>query len=189
MALLALVLAVASCGPRKISKGDMEDIFYLMFLQDQKIRQDRSFKQMADTSLVYAGILESKGYDTDDYLYSLKEYLAEPEKMEKVMGNVAERIEKELKVVNTEIELERWRSKMLSIYQKQMDTTKLPKARVRPVDTLKVRFEGDSAYMHKEIDSLKLIPRDSLIFLRDTLEVKEDTLAIADTLAAERDSL
>ena len=188
-ALLALVLAVASCGPRKISKGDMEDIFYLMFLQDQKIRQDRSFKQMADTSLVYAGILESKGYDTDDYLYSLKEYLAEPEKMEKVMGNVAERIEKELKVVNSEIELERWRSKMLSIYQKQMDTTKLPKARVRPVDTLKVRFEGDSAYMHKEIDSLKLIPRDSLIFLRDTLEVKEDTLVIADTLATERDSL
>lgn len=189
MALLALVLAVASCGPRKISKGDMEDIFYLMFLQDQKIRQDRSFKQMADTSLVYAGILESKGYDTDDYIYSLKEYLAEPEKMEKVMGNVAERIEKELKVVKADIELERWRSKMLSIYQKQLDTTKFPKPRVRPVDTLKVRFEGDSAYMHKEIDSLKLIPRDSLIFLRDTLEVKEDTLAIADTLAAERDSL
>ena len=189
MALLALVLAVASCGPRKISKGDMEDIFYLMFLQDQKIRQDRSLRSIADTSLVYAGILESKGYDTDDYLYSLKEYLEEPAKMEKVMGNVAERIEKELKVVNSEIELERWRSKMLSIYQKQIDTTKFPKPRVRPVDTLKVRFEGDSAYMHKEIDSLKLIPRDSLIFLRDTLEVKEDTLAIADTLAAERDSL
>ncbi len=182
MALLALVLAVASCGPRKISKGDMEDIFYLMFLQDQKIRQDRSFKQMADTSLVYAGILESKGYDTDDYLYSLKEYLAEPEKMEKVMGNVAERIEKELKVVNTEIELERWRSKMLSIYQKQLDTTKLPKARVRPVDTLKVRFEGDSAYMHKEIDSLKLIPRDSLLFLRDTVITVTDSLHVADSL-------
>lgn len=176
MALLALVLAVASCGPRKISKGDMEDIFYLMFLQDQKIRQDRSLRSIADTSLVYAGILESKGYDTDDYLYSLKEYLEEPAKMEKVMGNVAERIEKELKVVNSEIELERWRSKMLSIYQKQIDTTKLPKVRVRPVDTLKVRFEGDSAYMHREVDSLDLIPRDSLLFLRDTVVIQKDSI-------------
>ena len=87
--LLAVLLAISACGPKKISKGDMEDIFYLMFLQDQKIRQDRSFRQMADTSLVYEGILESRGYDTDDYLYSLHEYLAEPEKMEKIMGNVA----------------------------------------------------------------------------------------------------
>ncbi|MBQ9410746.1 MAG: DUF4296 domain-containing protein [Bacteroidales bacterium] len=173
---LCLLLALSACGPRRIPKGDMEDIFYLMFLQDQKIKQDRSLKQMADTSLVYEGILESKGYDTDDYLYSLHEYLAEPEKMEKIMGNVAERLEKELKVVRSEVELEKWRDKMLSIYRKQIDTSKFPKPRVRPVDTLKVRFDGDSAYMHKEIDSLKLIPRDSLIFLRDTLDVPADTL-------------
>ncbi len=32
--------------------------------------------------------------------------------------------------------------------------------------------------MHKEIDSLKLIPRDSLIFLRDTVDVKADSLAV-----------
>ena len=184
LAVLAL-LALSACGPRRIPKGEMEDIFYQMFLQDQKIKQDRSLKQMADTSLVYEPILESKGYDTDDYLYSLHEYLAEPEKMEKIMGNVAERIEKELKGVKKEVELEKWRDKMLSIYRKQIDTTKYPRLRVRPVDTLKVRFDGDSAYMHKEIDSLKLIPRDSLIFLRDTLEVKADTLAVQDTTLTE----
>ena len=152
-----LLLALQACGPKRISKGDMEEIFYLMFLQDQKIKQDRTLKQMADTTLVYAGILESKGYDTDDYLYSLHEYLAEPEKMEKIMGNVAERLEKELKVVRSEVEVEKWRDKMLSIYKKKIDTTKFPKPRIRPVDTLKVRFDGDSAYMYKEIDSLKLI--------------------------------
>lgn len=173
--LLALV-AVQSCGPKKIPKDDMEDIFYLMFLQDQKVKQDRSFKNMADTSLVYAGILESKGYDTDDYLYSLKEYLEEPVKMEKMMGSVADRIEKELKLAKKEVELEKWRDQMLSIYGKKTDTTKYPKPRVRPVDTLKIRFDGDSAYMHKVVDSLKLIPRDSLIFLRDTLEVQKDSL-------------
>ena len=175
LAVLAL-LALSACGPRRIPKGEMEDIFYQMFLQDQKIKQDRSLKQMADTSLVYEPILESKGYDTDDYLYSLHEYLAEPEKMEKIMGNVAERIEKELKGVKKEVELEKWRDRMLSIYRKQIDTSKFPKLRVRPVDTLKVRFDGDSAYMHKVVDSLKLIPRDSLIFLRDTVEIKADSL-------------
>ena len=105
------------------------------------------------------------------------------------MHNVAERIEKELKVVRAEVELEKWRDKMLAIYGKKIDTTKFPRPRIRPVDTLKVRFEGDSAYMDKEIDSLKLIPRDSLIFLRDTVEVKADTLAVADSLAVQKDSL
>lgn len=186
---LAALLALQACGPKKISRRDMEDIFYEMFIQDQMIKQDRTLRQMADTSLVYAGILESKGYDTDDYLYSLHEYLAEPEKMEKVMGNVAERIEKELKVVRNEVALQAWRDKMLAIYGKKIDTTKFPKPRIRPVDTLKIRFEGDSAYMHKEIDSLKLIPRDSLIFLRDTLDVKADSLAVADSISVQKDSL
>ncbi|MBR4735482.1 MAG: hypothetical protein IK052_05255, partial [Bacteroidales bacterium] len=58
LAVLAL-LALSACGPRRIPKGEMEDIFYQMFLQDQKIKQDRSLKQMADTSLVYEPILES----------------------------------------------------------------------------------------------------------------------------------
>ena len=171
LVMLAL-LALSACGPKKIPKKDMEEIFYLMFMQDQKIKQDRSYKQMADTSLVYEGILESKGYDTDDYLYSLHEYLAEPEKMQKIMGNVADRLEKELKIVKKDADIESWQKKMLAIYAKQIDTSKFPKVPVRPVDTLKIRFDGDSAYMHKEIDSLKLIPRDSLIFLRDTTLVE-----------------
>ena len=160
-----------------------------MFLQDQKVRQNRSFKNMADTSLVYAGILESKGYDTDDYLYSLKEYLEEPEKMEKIMGSLAERIEKDLKVVKKEVELQKWRDQMLSIYGKKIDTTKYPKPRVRPVDTLKIRFDGDSAYMHKVVDSLKLIPKDSLIFLRDTTFVADTLNVAADSLEVQKDSL
>lgn len=173
-ALLA-ALAVCSCGPRQIPKDDMEEIFYLMFLQDQKIKQDRSLKNMADTTLVYEGILESLGYDTDDYLFSLKEYLEEPAKMEKIMGSVASRLEKELKGVKKDIELERWRDKMLSIYRMKPDTSKRPWPPVRPVDTLKIRFDGDSVYMHKVVDSLKLIPRDSLLFLRDTTTVEADT--------------
>ena len=183
---LLAVLLVSSCGgPKKIPREDMEEIFYLMFMQDQRIKLDRSLKKQADTTQVYAGILKSMGYNTDDYIYSLNYYLEEPEKMEKVMTGVVERLEKELKVVNKEMELERWRAKMLAIYGHQIDTSLRPMPGPRPVDTLKIRFDGDSAYMHKLIDSLKLIPRDSLIFLRDTVS---DSHAVADTLAV-KDSL
>lgn len=185
---LAALLASSCRGPRKIPGEDMEEIFYLVFMQDQRIKQDRSLRNLADTSQVYAGILKSMGYNTDDYIYSLHYYLEEPEKMEDVMKAVTERLERELKVVNKELEIERWRSKMMAIYGKKIDTTKRPQPPVRPVDTLKIRFDGDSAYMHKVIDSLKLIPRDSLIFLRDTLVVPKDTLVLKDTLAV-KDSL
>lgn len=185
---LAALLASSCRGPRKIPGEDMEEIFYLVFMQDQRIKQDRSLRNLADTSQVYAGILKSMGYNTDDYIYSLHYYLEEPEKMEDVMKAVTERLERELKVVNKELEIERWRSKMMAIYGKKIDTAKRPQPPVRPVDTLKIRFDGDSAYMHKVIDSLKLIPRDSLIFLRDTLVVPKDTLVLKDTLAV-KDSL
>ena len=182
IAFLLLAVLAVSCGPRRIDKDDMEDIFYLMFLQDQRIKQNRDLRNMADTSQVYAAILKSKGYNTDDYIYSLNYYLAEPEKMEKIMGGVSERLEKEIKVVKAEIDLKKWQDKMLGIYRKKIDTTRQPQPPVRAVDTLKVRFGGDSAYIKKEIDSLKLIPRDSLIFLRDTSQVAVDTVAVRDTL-------
>ena len=182
--MLLAVLLVSSCGgPKKIPREDMEEIFYLMFMQDQRIKLDRSLKKQADTTQVYAGILKSMGYNTDDYIYSLNYYLEEPEKMEKVMTGVVERLEKELNVVRKELDLERWRAKMLAIYGQKIDTSLRPQPGVRPVDTLKIRFDGDSAYMHKLIDSLKLIPRDSLIFLRDTVTVVQDTLEITDSLA------
>lgn len=185
---LAALLALSCRGPKKIPKEDMEEIFYLMFMQDQRIKLDRNIRNLADTSQVYSGILSSYGYNTDDYLFSLRYYLEEPEKMEDVMKGVTERIEKELKVVNKELEIERWRAKMMAIYGKKIDTAKRPQPPVRPVDTLKIRFDGDSAYMHSVIDSLKLIPRDSLIFLRDTLVVAKDTTEVGDTLPV-KDSL
>ena len=185
---LAALLALSCRGPKKIPREDMEEIFYLMFMQDQRIKLDRNIRNLADTSQVYSGILSSYGYNTDDYLFSLRYYLEEPEKMEDVMKGVTERIEKELKVVNKELEIERWRAKMMAIYGKKIDTAKRPQPPVRPVDTLKIRFDGDSAYMHSVIDSLKLIPRDSLIFLRDTLVVAKDTTEVRDTLVV-KDSL
>ena len=136
---LLLLLALSCRGPRLIEREEMEEIMYQMFLQDQQIKQDNQLQRQADTSLVYEGIFRSMGYNTDDYRFSLDYYLEEPARMEKVM---------------------------LAIYNHRPDTSLRPKPPVRPVDTLHVRFDGDSAYLHKPVDSLQLVPQDSLLYVQ-----------------------
>ena len=106
-----LVLLVAACGPRKIPRDDMERIMADMLIQDQQIKQDRKLQKQADTSLVYEGIFEQYGYDTDDFIYSVEYYLEDPSRMEKIMGNVAARMEKEAKQAGVEAEQEEWQKK------------------------------------------------------------------------------
>ena len=164
---LALLL-VAACGPHRIPSDDMEDIVYRMLVQDQQLRQDPKLRKQADTMLVYEGIFQAYGYNTDDFLFSLEYYLEEPVRMEKVMGNVGDRLEKESKALQKEIDLERWRDKMLKIYGMAPDTT-WPKPPVRPVDTLLVRMGQDTVQLVLPPDSLPEIPKDSLLFVRDSL--------------------
>ncbi|MBR0246625.1 MAG: DUF4296 domain-containing protein [Bacteroidales bacterium] len=162
------VLLVAACGPHRIPRDDMEDIMYRMLIQDQQVRQDPVLRRQADTSLVYEGIFEAYGYNTDDFLYSLEYYLEEPARMEKVMDAVAGRLDKEAKGVKAEIDLQRWREKMLKIYGMAPDTT-WPKPPVRPVDTLLVRMGRDTVQLVLPPDSLPEYPKDSLLFVRDSL--------------------
>ena len=165
---LLLLLAVSCRGPRIIEREDMEAIYYDMFLQDVQLRQNHFQRRQADTTLVYEGIFRAYGYNTDDYLYSLEYYLTEPERMEKIMMHVAERLESESRIVKKEIRFMEWRDRLLSIYGMQPDTA-YPRPRIRPVDTLHVRFEKDSVFFYKELDSLQLVPLDSLLFVRDSL--------------------
>ena len=96
---------------------------------------------------------ETDGYDTDDFLYSLEYYLSDPSRMEKIMGDVAEKLEAETKVVAGEIEREQWRARFMRIYAQRPDTT-LPRPRVRAADTLSVRFDADSVWFHHPTDTL-----------------------------------
>ena len=68
---LVLVMA-AACGPHRIPRDDMEDILYRMLVQDQQIKQNPQLRRQADTMLVYEGIFQAYGFNTDDFLYSLE---------------------------------------------------------------------------------------------------------------------
>ena len=102
--------------------------------------------------------------------------------MEKVMEKVADRLGAEAKALQQEIDLDNWRAKMLKIYQMEPDTTR-PRPPVRPVDTLLVRMEKDTVQLVLPPDSLPEYPKDSLLFVRDTLRAPKDTLlAVKDSL-------
>lgn len=166
--IVLLLLCLSSCGPKRIPRGDMEKIMARMLIQDQQIKLSRELKRSADTTLVYEGIFQAYGYDTDDFLKSLSYYLGDPSKMEKIMGNVASVLEKEAKEVQEAIDFQRWKDDLLRIYGMTPDTA-WPRPRPRAADSLPLRFSGDSIRLERPEDSLKRIPRDSLLFLRDSL--------------------
>lgn len=166
---IALLMFVAvSCGPRRISREDMEGIMYEILIQDQQIKHNPALKPQADTSLVYEGIFESYGYDTDDFLSSLEYYLEDPTRLEKVMQNVGKRLDGEIDEVSALLDAENWRKKMMAIYHLQRDTT-LPHPRGRAVDSLPLRFLGDTMHLEVPQDSLPVPHLDSLLFVRDSL--------------------
>ena len=152
--IVLVLLLVASCGPRKISREDMEHIMEDILLQDQQIKQDWKLRKVADTTLVYEGIFEAYGYDTDDFLYSLEYYLSDPARMEKIMGQVAENLEAKSKELGKEIDLDHWRERYLRIYSMVADTSSLPQPRKRARDSLHVRFDADSVWFYHPADSL-----------------------------------
>ena len=143
-----LVLAV-SChkGPRRIPRGDMEDIMMQVLLHDQYLKQNTELRKQADTMLVYEGIFESFGYDTDDFLASLDYYLADASRMEKIMEKVEQRLMVKVAQTEKEVEEESWRRNYLRIWDLKPNTRNLPQPS-SPLDTLYLQFNKDSLLYH-----------------------------------------
>ena len=102
---LVLLVAVACRGPRVIPKDTMADIYTDMFLADQMVRDADIPRAQMDTMLLYEAVFEKYGYDTEDYLYSLRYYLKDPERFGKVFENVAKRLEGEVDALKKIVEL------------------------------------------------------------------------------------
>lgn len=143
-----LVLAV-SChkGPQRIPRGDMEEIMLQVLMQDQYLKINQEFRKQADTSLVYEGIFESFGYDTDDFMYSLGYYLEDASRMEKIMEKVENRLTVKAKEAEKELKEENWRNGFLRIWGLRPDTKRLPQPS-SALDTLYLQFNKDSLFYH-----------------------------------------
>ena len=143
--MVPFVLAV-SChrGPERIPRDEMEEIMHEVLLQDQYLKVTSAPKRLVDTTLVYEGIFEQYGYDTDDFLLSLEYYLEDPSRMEKLMEKVEDRLNKEAKGVAEELKAQNWRNDFMRIYKLRPDSTHLPQPSPGAIDTLYVQFNSDS---------------------------------------------
>ena len=173
---LVLLVAVACRGPRVIPKDTMTDIYTDMFLADQMVRDADIPRAQMDTMLLYEAVFEKYGYDTEDYLYSLRFYLKDPERFGKVFENVAKRLEGEVEALKKIVEL---RNRLAS--KRDADYPL--------VDSLLAPFSKESVFV-----GLARVERDTSRYPAwfRLVAVHEDTLMVSvDSLAAlrGRDSL
>ena len=173
--LLSVLVVVVSCrGPRVIPRGELADVYYDLFLTEQQVKDDPRLYSQADTMLVYEAVFNRHGYDTDDFLHSIRYYLKDPERFAKMMQSVAERLENDAKSLDKVIDHLNWVNKYMGM--------KRP-----PLDSLLGSFCDDSLYV-----GLARVVRDSTRYggWFRLVPAREDTLMVpADSSRARVDSL
>ena len=182
--IVLLLAVVASCrGPRVIPRDKLTDIYYDMFMADQKIREFGYPSAMIDTMLVYEPIFEKYGYDTDDYLHSMRHYLKDPERFAKVFEDVSKRLEADAKALDPLIEERDRLMKQRSVKRPRLDSVLAPLrdsvhlGRVRVVRDSS-RYGGWFKLVSADGGGIQ-VPFDTLWL--DSLDRKKDTVAV-DTL-------
>lgn len=181
--IILLAVVIASCGPRVIPRGKMADIYYDMFMADQLLREDMDLRRQADTLLVYEAVFNRYGYNTDDYLYSLRYYLKDPERFAQVLHEVVERLQKDAESMDPVIEHLDWVNKYTGIEGGATIDSILQRFNVDTLDG-KIHFYMDSSWFSSRYrmvsvpaDTSKKAPADSSVEARvDSLRAPVDTL-------------
>ena len=170
--IVLVLLAAAACrGPRVIPKDTLTDIYTDMFLADQMVRDENVPRVRMDTLLLYEAVFQKYGYDTDDYLYSVRHYLKDPERFGKVFENVAKRLEGEVDALEKIIDHQNWVAGLMGAKRPQLDSILAP-------------FSKESVYV-----GLARVARDTSKYPAwfRLVAAHEDTLMVSvDSLAAMR---
>lgn len=179
--IVLVLLAVAACQrSRIIPKDTLADIYTDMFLADQMVREENIPRTQMDTMLLYEAVFEKYGYDTDDYLNSVRFYLKDPERFAKVFENVAKRLEGEVDALDKIIDHQNWVANQMGAKRPQLDSILAPFSKESVYVGLARVARDTSRYpawfrlVAAHEDTL-MIPVDSLAALRarDTLLVED----------------
>ena len=169
---LVLVTVAACQGPRVIPKDTLTDIYVDMFLADQQVREEGLSHNQMDTLLVYEAVFNKYGYDTDDYQYSVRHYLRDPERFAKIFEEVTKRLSAEVAALDKLIE-----------YNDRLTSKKGQKYPL--VDSLLAPFSKDAVFVglaRVERDTsrypawfrLVAVQEDSLMVPSDSLDAKTE---------------
>ena len=182
---IVLVLAVAAAcrGPRVIPKDTLTDIYTEMFLADRMVLDLNIPRPQMDTMLLYEAIFEKYGYDTDDYMYSLRYYLRDPERFAKVFEGVAKRLEGEIAALDKLIELQNLEDALAQRTFPKVDSILAPFSK-QSLYAGQARMERDTA-RYAALYRLVAVQEDTLMMPVDSVEAR----ARRDSLGVSKDSL
>lgn len=213
IAFLALVPALASCGKKErvIPREEMAEIYAEMYVLDQWLDDNRQFKREADTTLVYAPVLDKYGYTYDDYLNSVSVYMKDPIRYSRILrrtseilgGRLAE-LKAEKKAREEALKESRRLDSLRNLVRIDIDSLMKAMSRTNPSDSLVAGLDSlgfvefhfvqtsdtifDGPAMVIRIDSAAAASADSLALVGDSLAVVKDNLN-AGSVGAERPEL
>jgi hypothetical protein len=182
---LVLTVAAACQGPRTIPKDTLVDIYTDMFLADQVVREENIQHYQMDSVLLYEAVFEKYGYDTDDFMFTLRKNLRDPERFAKVLEAVTKRLEGKVNALDKVIEIRNGEADERAIKRPLLDSILAPFSRdsiyrgrgrvVRDTSRYPIWFR----VVALQEDTL-MIPVDSLEAraARDTLKKKEEKPAL-----------
>ena len=195
---LAVGLSLASCGKRErvIPKEKMAEIYAEMYVLDQWLDDNRSLRREADTSLVYAPVLDKYGYTYDDYLNSVDVYMKDPTRYSRILRRTSEilgsrltELKAEKKAQEDALKESRRLDSLRNLIHLNVDSLMNSMVRTAPSDSLVTAFDSlgfvdfrfvqtsDTTYdgpaMVIRIDSLA-VAADSLTVMTDTLPEKAE---------------
>ena len=174
--LLVLLACASGCGRRArlIPERKLVRIYSDIFLVDQWFRDNPEKRMTGDTTLVFDPIFRRYGYSFEDYDRSVHYYLDRPDKFNKIVTQVSERLRAEGEHLQALDDSAR-------AYESRLDAfRRLYKPKDFREDTL--RRPGPEIPWHDHV-----LPRYSLVLpVPDSLAAPADTLsAAADTVAAD----
>lgn len=167
-----------------------------MYVLDQWLDDNRSLRREADTSLVYAPVLDKYGYTYDDYLNSVDVYMKDPTRYSRILRRTSEilgsrltELKAEKKAQEDALKESRRLDSLRNLIHLNVDSLMNSMVRTAPSDSLVTAFDSlgfvdfrfvqtsDTTYdgpaMVIRIDSLA-VAADSLTVLADTLPEKAE---------------
>lgn len=172
--IVLVLLVMASCrGPRVIPKDTLTDIYVDMLMADQFVREENISRKQLDTMLVYEAVFNKYGYDTDDYLNSVRYYLKDPERYAKVFEDVAKRLQGEVDALEKIIEHQEW-LRRLGEKRPQIDSILAPFSKENVFLGL-ARVARDTS-RYPAWFRLVAVHEDTLMIPLDSLKARKDTV-------------
>lgn len=185
---LAVGLSLASCGKRErvIPKEKMSEIYAEMYVLDQWLDENRSLRREADTSLVYAPVLEKYGYTYDDYLNSVSAYMKDPTRYSRILRRTSEILNGRLSELKAEkkaredaLRESRRLDSLRNLVRLNVDSLMRVMSRTNPSDSVTVAWDSLNCLVFRFVQaSDTTYDGPAMIIRADTSDVAADSLAV-----------